>query len=500
MRRFPLINPKKQKEISYDISNKTLYPEPKTSNDETEFSADILFGENDKAKIPKAKFGYSLICVIIIAALAAICVIAGNLNTAYTTVSISFSEITMGCNPDGSPFDIYEVLRDEVLTSACDKLNNRLTPEMLREHISVTGITTDGSFNAIRQNVLDGNDTYSYFPSKYTISYSVISNSIKANGIPASVGAVLKQFVLPSKGKIIAAVADSYKEYYEDKYIFTSAVFDVDWSETKSLDYFNRAGEMQNVINRINRYLSSRYDEDVRFVSKDGVSFGDLSAELSRITDNDVETYKAFVIQNGITADKDKLLKQFGYVSKENYEQTQRNRGEYNIMLDGISVYDPLVTKVVFIPALDSENIFYMNRTKIGIDYLTENASKANLSGDESENEAHYYDYLIDQFSAFEESADWVKKAADKQCDDITAKIDEFLKRAAAVNDEYINTVSYETLYISGIGHGQGVLSSVVTIVKITVIWSAVLYLWWLIYSVLKRKKIKKEKSDNAVA
>ena len=72
-------------------------------------------------------------------------------------------------------------------------------------------------------------------------------------------------------------------------------------------------------------------------------------------------------------------------------------------MLDGISVYDPLVTKVVFIPALDSENIFYMNRTKIGIDYLTENASAANLAGDEAENEAHYYDYLIKQFSAFEE-------------------------------------------------------------------------------------------------
>ena len=169
-------------------------------------------------------------------------------------------------------------------------------------------------------------------------------------------------------------------------------------------------------------------------------------------------------------------------------------------MLDGISVYDPLVTKVVFIPALDSENIFYMNRTKIGIDYLTENASKANLAGDESKNEAHYYDYLINQFSAFEESADWVKKAADKQCDDITVKIDEFLKRAAAVNDEYINTVSYETLYISGIGHGQGVVSSVVTIAKITVIWAAVLYLWRLIYSVLKRKKIKKEESDNAAA
>ena len=40
------------------FSNKIPYPKPKTSNDETEISADILFGENDKVKIPKAKFGY----------------------------------------------------------------------------------------------------------------------------------------------------------------------------------------------------------------------------------------------------------------------------------------------------------------------------------------------------------------------------------------------------------------------------------------------------------
>ena len=169
-------------------------------------------------------------------------------------------------------------------------------------------------------------------------------------------------------------------------------------------------------------------------------------------------------------------------------------------MLDGISVYDPLVTKVVFIPALDSENIFYMNRTKIGIDYLTENASAANLAGDEAENEAQYYDYLINQFSAFENSDESVRKAADKQCDDITAKIDEFLKKAVKVNDEYINTVSYESLSISDIGGGLGIVFSAVTVIKITVIWSAAFYVLWVIYSLLKGKKIKREEeSDSAV-
>ena len=381
------------------------------------------------------------------------------------------------------------MLSDEVLKSACDKLDNKVDPETLKKHISVTGITTDGTFNTIRQKVLDGNDTYSYFPSRYTITYSIVSDSIAADGVFASIAAVFKQLAMPSKTKILQCVADSYKEYYENNYVLTSEVFDIDWSKTKSLDYFNRASEINNILNRISRYLGKRYDEDVEFVSKDGVSFGDLKDEAAGIMQNDIESYKSFVIQNGITSDRDKLLKQFRYVLNTNNDQAVRSRGEYAIMLDGISIYDPSVTKVVFIPALDSENVFYMNRTKIGIDYLTEDANKANLAGDEAENNAHYYEYLISQFGNVTNSEDWILNAADKRCEEIISKVNDFCERAVAVNDEYIRSVSYEGVEISSISYGQGLIPSAVAIAKITVIWASVLYVLWLACSVLQKKK-----------
>ena len=457
--------------------------------DTAEYLNDVSEADDGLIKMPKATYSYSLICLIIIAVVAAVYVIAINSNSAYTTVSASFSEIADGHNPDGSPFEIYEVLSDEVLKSACDKLDNKVDPETLKKHISVTGITTDGTFNTIRQKVLDGNDTYSYFPSRYTITYSIVSDSIAADGVFASIAAVFKQLAMPSKTKILQCVADSYKEYYENNYVLTSEVFDIDWSKTKSLDYFNRASEINNILNRISRYLGKRYDEDVEFVSKDGVSFGDLKDEAAGIMQNDIESYKSFVIQNGITSDRDKLLKQFRYVLNTNNDQAVRSRGEYAIMIDGISIYDPSITKVVFIPALDSENVFYMNRTKIGIDYLTEDASKANLAGDEAENNAHYYEYLISQFGNVTNSEDWILKAADKRCEEIISKVNDFCERAVAVNDEYISSVSYEGVEISSISYGQGLIPSAVAIAKITVIWASVLYVLWLACSVLQKKK-----------
>ena len=454
-----------------------------------EYLDDVSEADDGLIKMPKAAYSYLLICLIIIAVVAAVYVIAINSNSAYTTISASFSEIADGHNPDGSPFEIYEVLSDEVLKSACDKLDNKVDPETLKKHISVTGITTDGTFNTIRQKVLDGNDTYSYFPSRYTITYSIVSDSIAADGVFASIAAVFKQLAMPSKTKILQCVADSYKEYYESNYVLTSEVFDIDWSKTKSLDYFNRASEINNILNRISRYLGKRYDEDVEFVSKDGVSFGDLKDEAAGIMQNDIESYKSFVIQNGITSDRDKLLKQFRYVLNTNNDQAVRSRGEYAIMLDGISIYDPSVTKVVFIPALDSENVFYMNRTKIGIDYLTEDANKANLAGDEAENNAHYYEYLISQFGNVTNSEDWILNAADKRCEEIISKVNDFCERAVAVNDEYISSVSYEGVEISSISYGQGLIPSAVAIAKITVIWASILYVLWLACSVLQKKK-----------
>lgn len=443
---------------------------------------------------------YLTFSAIIVAAGVLCFILMSGTNTVYTTVSLSFSEISKGCNPDGSPFDIYEVLSKPVLENACKKLGGRLDPTTLRKHISVTGITTDGSFSAIRQNVFDGNDTYSYFPSRYTISYSTVSDAIKAEGKIAPLKAILNQFAMPPKNEILNAVAESYREYYEKKYITTSDMFDVDWKKTESLDYFNRANEINNILTRMNRYLEKRYDEDVKFVSESGVGFGDLSAEAARIMNTDVEQYKAFVIQNGITSDRDALLKQLRYVSQKNREQTQRSRGEYGIMLDGISIYDPLTTKVVFVPSLDSENDFYMNRTKIGIDYLTENANSAKLEGDEAESRAEYYDYLISLFDRPDAGEEWKINEAENRYREIIAKIDEFSKKVSGVNDEYSRDVSYETISTADIENGQGLFLSAAAGAKKAVIWSAMLYLIHLAYSLILRKKSAKEEKRDAAA
>ena len=58
-------------------------------------------------------------------------------------------------------------------------------------------------------------------------------------------------------------------------------------------------------------------------------------------------------------------------------EENIRKTEEYNVLKEAIEMYDSTTTKVVFIPALDDSKEFYMNRTNIGLDYLSEKADAA---------------------------------------------------------------------------------------------------------------------------
>ena len=65
----------------------------------------------------------------------------------------------------------------------------------------------------------------------------------------------------------------------------------------------------------------------------------------------------------------------FDFMKNLNNETNKRHMSAYKVTKETIDFYDANTTRVVFIPALDEERDFYMNRTKVGIDYLVEKAS-----------------------------------------------------------------------------------------------------------------------------
>ena len=65
-------------------------------------------------------------------------------------------------------------------------------------------------------------------------------------------------------------------------------------------------------------------------------------------------------------------MSQLGYDVDMLSLEYRRLSYESSFVKDTIDEYDSTVTDFVFIPTLDQSNNFYMNRTKTGLDYLTD--------------------------------------------------------------------------------------------------------------------------------
>ena len=108
--------------------------------------------------IPKKKRKAAVVIVAAALLLSLIFVAAQILNTSSVNISAHFSSVTDGKNPDGSPFDVSEMLSDEVLERASEKLGGRVDAETLRMHLSISDNTSAGDVLALKQKIVDGDN------------------------------------------------------------------------------------------------------------------------------------------------------------------------------------------------------------------------------------------------------------------------------------------------------------------------------------------------------
>lgn len=355
--------------------------------------------KNKSCNLPKPMRLYLIgfIVVFVICCLSAVFQMA---NSKSITITINSASVSKGQNPDGSAFDIYEIFSDEVLEAASEKLGGKISATELKRHLSVSDALATKTNEKLKQSILDGEHENTYFPTVYRLTYAVVSDEISSEGIAQRLLALIRGIALPGMNRILEAVTESYQEFYETTYLDYDALFEIDWNSIDTMDYYNRAEALRTEAMRMLRFLQDKEKENpLAGYSSGMLTYGDLTNDLWRLIDVDIKNHQAYIIQNNITVSRKTLLRQFRYMEEIYKEEKERRTEEYLILDEAVDMYDSTTTKVVFIPALDQDNSFYMNRTKVGLDYLVERADAARLAADEAEHNAQYYRYLQTCFS-----------------------------------------------------------------------------------------------------
>ena len=354
-------------------------------------------GKDCKRKTPNQQKSIRVYVLVfaLVFVVCGLCAVFQMTNSRYVTITINSASVSKGQNPDGSAFDIYEILSDEVLSVASQKLGGKISAAELKRHLSVSDALASETNRQLEQSILDGENENTYFPTVYRITYSTVSDEIRNEGIGQQILAIIRAVTLPNSDRILDAVAESYQEVYAASYLTYESMFEIDWSSIDTMDYYNRTEALRTEAMRILRFLQDKEkDTPIAEFSSQKLTYGDLSNDLWQLISVDIENHQAYIIQNSITTSRKELLRQFRYMEELYVEEKERKTEEYLILDEAVDMYDSSTTKVVFIPALDQDNFFYMNRTKVGLDYLVESADAARLAADEAEHNAKHYQYL----------------------------------------------------------------------------------------------------------
>ena len=438
--------------------------------------------------LPKSMRLY-LIGFIVVFVICCLCAVFQMANSKSVTITINSASVPKGQNPDGSAFDIYEILSDEVLEAASQKLGGKISAVELKRHLSVSDALTAKANQQLKQSILDGEHENTYFPTVYRLTYETVSNKISDEGMLQEVLAVFRAIALPKMGRILEAVAQSYQEVYEASYLTYDSMFEIDWASIDTMDYYNRSEALRTEAMRIQRFLEDKANENpLAGYSSAKLTYGDLSNDLRQLISVDIKNHQAYIIQNSITNSRKELLRQFRYMEEIHKEEKERKTEEYLILDDAVDMYDSTTTKVVFIPALDQDDSFYMNRTKVGLDYLVESADAARLAADEAEHNAKYYQYLQSSFAETVTPKQSQIAHTDAIYQSIKEQLDELMESVKLLLAES-NRTENEGIKVSNAARTVGIVGVGMSFAKRFVILSMAAYILICIPTVLFKKK-----------
>lgn len=233
------------------------------------------------------------------------------------TVSLLYEGAAQGLNPDGTRYDLYRILSDEVLSAASE----------------TTGVPADELRHALKIEYEGSEDT---IETGFNVTYN------KEDGSDAET--------------VLTAVGTAYEKYMKDTYMHKSILFkDID---IENIDYLEAIDIIRAVTEARAKFLSS--------LSETG-KYIDEAQQLKIFADKNLSSLEKQVIQNGMSRDAGSLLAVLKYRDMSLKKLQDRANAQYQNRLDAIRIYDATLFPTTSVPSVMG-GTYYISTTKTGLD------------------------------------------------------------------------------------------------------------------------------------
>ena len=332
-----------------------------------------------------------------------------NLSSATATLNLRYDQAYEGLNPNGTRFNINELLSEEVLNTAIERagLENELSIADLVESLGVNASGSQAPKNK-------------YIATEYSIS---LSNEY----LPARISA----------NNMLRLVMEAYKQYFMKHYGSNDSALNINWSDAQDWEYIEFSDIMTVKVNNLITYLDDlRQESGMYQYHSTGVSFRSLSESVANFRDIYLNKYTSYISINGLFKNPKNYQSKLEYRRFLISQSLKSNEDRYRIYQDALDMYDETMIAFVMVPMYDGANGLYMARTAIGMDNLTEQSKSYAEKIETNSKEIKGFDMNITQIK--NSASDQLKFAfADSMIQEIKDHMDSLISRIHVVKKMY---------------------------------------------------------------
>ena len=236
-------------------------------------------------------------------------------NIARTTITLNYEEASKGLYPNSTRFSISLIKSGEVLGRVIEKAGlTGITAEDIAENISAEG-------NHVHD--LDNAQEGEY---RIATSYDII---YKKN----------PEIKKLSAQTMLDLIVQAYKEEFYEHYTYSNVDLKCELDAMENLEYLEIADLFERESNKIARYLQQKIDENGTFQAESTQeSFVSLKKLIDNFREVDLEKYRSFVKQSGLSKNKPRYLDKLQYQNYLLDIKYQKFMGEYDIRMHAIDM------------------------------------------------------------------------------------------------------------------------------------------------------------------
>lgn len=326
----------------------------------------------------------------------------------------NYEEAARGQNPNSTRFNESNILSDRILEKVVRRGGLALSAEQLADFLTISTPLDEEKLDITQESALKISTEYWVHCSERVSLYGT------------------------SPKEVLNFLADVYWEDFTSNYAENDKVLDLSFDELEGMEYLDVKDYLQMQAYKLKNYLPGYSSESSSFRAEGSEeTFPSLSQKIDNFIEIELERYEAFILEKGLSRQRNTYQSRMQYANRLLDTDQKKDMAAHDVRIEAIDMYNAFMTRFVLIPTYDTEQEFYMSRTKVGVDYFADEAKELLESATKLLEEIEHNTYASRQVSRSGVSAD-VYTQADERIGELNAELMNLSAQCRELCDAYV--------------------------------------------------------------